>query len=99
MKQHTTPEQTAKLAELGLSREKKIRKEAMGFTMLAPYKTGRDQLVAYEGFVAGAQWADRTALSKACQWLRENAYLFVSEFTGDMDTDGLVENFIKAMEE
>ena len=70
----------------------------MGFTMLAPYKTGRDQLVAYEGFVAGAQWADRAALSKACQWLRENAHFYVSDFTGTLDENKLIEDFKKAME-
>ena len=50
-------------------------------------------------FVHGAEWADETMIDKACLWLRETAHFYVSEFTGELDYNGLIEDFRKAMEE
>ena len=46
--------------------------------------------VAYEfGFEQGAEWADKTMLDKACEWLRKSTIL----------ADTTIERFKKAMEE
>ena len=37
-------------------------------------------------------------LDKACEWLRETAHFYVSDFTGELDDNGLIEDFKKAME-
>lgn len=57
-------------------------------------------------FIEGAKWADEhpqfdkeTFIEKACWWLRETAHFYVSDFTGGLDDDGLIEDFKKAMEE
>jgi len=66
-----------------------------------------------QGFEDGARWAflermtveqylylmNNGILNKACEWLRTNAHFFVSEFSGDMNEEKLVEEFRKAMEE
>lgn len=38
-------------------------------------------------------------MEKACWWLRETAHFYVSDFTGELDDNGLLEDFKKAMEE
>jgi uncharacterized damage-inducible protein DinB len=59
-----------------------------------------------DGFKQGAQWADahpqsskEEFIEKACWWLRETAHFYVSDFIGELDDDGLIEDFKKAMEE
>ena len=62
--------------------------------------------IARESFIEGAQWADKTMIDKACQWLN-------NEFLQEKDRDGypnvesrscisveeLIQDFRKAMEE
>ena len=36
----------------------------------------------YLGFIHGAEWADRTMIDKACEWLEQNAY----HYCDDIDT-------------
>lgn len=57
-------------------------------------------------FVEGAKWADENPqfskeefIEKSCWWLRETAHFYVSDFTGELDDNGLIEDFKKAMEE
>lgn len=57
-------------------------------------------------FIDGAKWADTNPqfskeefMEKACWWLRETAYFYVSDFTGELDDNGLLEDFKRAMEE
>lgn len=50
-------------------------------------------------FYAGAYSAQKYLIEKACEWLEGNAHFFVSEFTGDIDTDRLVKQFKSAMKE
>lgn len=63
------------------------------------------QVAKQESFIAGAKWADEhpkdgmVSLEKACEWLRETAHFYVSDFTGELDDNGLIEDFKKAMEE
>lgn len=46
-------------------------------------------------FEAGAKWADRTMLDKACEWLEDKLRMYA----GYSDTVDLVDSFRKAMEE
>ena len=32
-------------------------------------------------------------IEKACEWLKENAYFYVNDYTGSLNEDRLVENF------
>lgn len=48
-------------------------------------------------FLRGAEWADRTMIEKACDWLKDYAHMFVSETTGDLNEDDLIYSFLKAM--
>jgi hypothetical protein len=55
-----------------------------------------------QGFVAGAKWADRTMIEKACDWLtRELRYTARGNnfFNNKTATDEFVESFKKAMKQ
>lgn len=63
------------------------------------------QVAKQEAFIAGAKWADANPqfskeefIEKTCWWLRETAHFYVSDFTGELDDNGLLEDFKKAME-
>lgn len=65
-----------------------------------------DKMNRNYAFEEGAKWADEhpqfdkeTFIEKACWWLRETAHFYVSDFTGGLDDNGLIEDFKKAMEE
>lgn len=86
-----------------MTREEQIRQEASEFALsmfsIRP-ELNRDS------FIAGAKWADEhpqfdkeSFMEKACWWLRETAHFYVSDFTGELDDNGLLEDFKKAMEE
>lgn len=51
------------------------------------------------GFMDGAEWAQMFIINKAHRWLKENAHFYVSDFTGTLDENKLIEDFKKAMEE
>lgn len=46
-----------------------------------------------------AEWEYNRFMEKACLWLRETAHFYVSDFTGELDDNGLLEDFKRAMEE
>lgn len=57
-------------------------------------------------FIDGVKWADENPqfdkeafMEKACWWLRETAHFYVSDFTCELDDNGLLEDFKRAMEE
>ena len=52
-------------------------------------------------FVVAAQWADKTMIEKACEWLKRNAedYVLTCYDKGELDSEGLLMDFRKAMEE
>lgn len=53
-----------------MTRDKEIRKEAIEVTHLAQFgHSGRDMAVAYDAFILGAQWADKTMRDKILMWL------------------------------
>lgn len=60
--------------------------------------------LACEAFEKGAEWADRTMLKKACEWLKLNAVEYLEELhifgniTYGLDGEQLIEDFCKAME-
>ena len=56
-----------------------------------------DEQITMIGFIAGAEWADRTMIDNACKWLKDHAHIFVSETTGDLNEDELINDFRKAM--
>lgn len=63
-------------------------------------------IAVLKAYIAAAKWADEhpqfnkeTFIEKACWWLRETAHFYVSDFTGELDDNGLIEDFKKAMEE
>lgn len=69
------------------------------------YEQEQERLGEIEGddvvnaFEAGADWAQKFFIDKACKWLRKTAHFYVSDFTGELDDNGLIEDFRKAMEE
>lgn len=38
-------------------------------------------------------------IDKACEWIKQTAYFFVDDLTGTLDTEGLIKDFKKTMEE
>lgn len=53
-------------------------------------------------FVAGAQWADKTMINKACKWIDEHIleYVYAREYGQGVCIDGdWYDEFHKAMEE
>ena len=53
------------------------------------------------GYKEGAKWADKTMIEKACEWLKLNAedYVVTCNDKGELDSEGLLMDFRKAMEE
>jgi len=49
-----------------------------------------------EAFTEGAQWADRTMIERASQWLAYNAHEYLDTDNG-YDTCKIIEEFEKAM--
>ena len=52
-------------------------------------------------FIQGAEWADKTMIEKVCEWLKLNAedYVVTCYDKGELDSEGLLMDFRKAMEE
>ena len=52
-------------------------------------------------FEAGAEWMQETMIEKACEWLKLNAedYVVTCYDKGELDSEGLLMDFRKAMEE
>lgn len=36
-------------------------------------------------------------IEKACEWLKENTYFYVNDYTGSLNEENLIEDFRKAM--
>jgi hypothetical protein len=52
---------------------------------------------AYNGFITGAEWMQKTMIEKACEWIIENMPHYVSkDYTYEVD---MADDFRKAMEE
>lgn len=48
----------------------------------------------YSSFIQGAEWADKTIIEKACEWLSQQEEMIGISFENDF-----IERFKKAMEE
>lgn len=57
----------------------------------------REGKIAMTSFMEGARWADSTMIDNACKWLKDYAHIYVSETTGDLNEDDLINAFRKAM--
>ena len=75
---------------------------------------GADKLYGYKytikdvecAIIDGAEWADKTMLDRACEWLKENMGNYIIEHpffpsgsSVTVEEDKMVEDFRKAMEE
>lgn len=79
-----------------MTREEEIKE--MAKTTASHITSDKDMQVAFaDALRRGAQWADRTMIDKACEWLKDYAHMFVSETTGDLIEDELINAFREAM--
>lgn len=75
-----------------MARKEFIDKAAREFAK----KSIQDKGIAYLEFIEASEWADRTMIDKACEWLR--GYLSY-EGINEAWSEILITNFRKAMEE
>lgn len=52
-----------------------------------------------EGFEAGAEWAQKFIVERACEWLRKNTTWECNFYGGNNPNKNKIEDFRKAMEE
>ena len=80
-----------------MTRREEIEKKAKDIAKAN--RLAYSEIAVEQGFVCGAQWADKTMLDKACEWLQEHSgdYLFYPFC--EFDKGELVKDFKKAMEE
>ena len=67
-----------------------------------PYIKGLPQSASHQAvFIEAAEWADKTMIEKACEWLKLNAedYVVTCYDRGELDSESLLMDFRKAMEE
>ena len=82
-----------------MKRKEQIDKAALEYAN----KSIRDKGIAYLEFIEAAEWADRTMIDKACEWLQCIDFE-VEYFTIDSDgytffnADKFIEDFCKTME-
>jgi hypothetical protein len=58
------------------------------------------QVAKQEAFIAGAEWADKTMIDKACKWLSDNKDNYIIDIEGEtLIDDQMITDFRKAMEE
>jgi hypothetical protein len=77
-----------------MTRKEEIRQEAH---RKYPYVGGTKGMICENSipiFIQGAEWADKTMIEKATQWLFENVYDYLNS-----EDQERVESFRKAMEE
>lgn len=57
--------------------------------------------IAKESFIEGAQWAYKTMIDKACNWLKQNAkdYVVTCYDEGELNDEDLLNDFKKSMDE
>ena len=74
---------------------KECRKDYVG---LGRHLTSNDIADAFE---EGAEWADKTMIEKACDWLKENIWVYINyeSCSGEELENDVIEDFRKAMEE
>ena len=82
-----------------MTRREEIEQQAS--LTVFPWDDVREQSKFEEGFIGGAKWADKTMIDKVCEWLKRNAedYVVTCYDKGELDSEGLLTDFRKAMEE
>lgn len=78
-----------------MKRKEEIRQEAH---RKYPYKGGTKGLICENSipiFIQGAEWADKTMIDKACEWIQKEV---LEDYEGVIWPD-IVKDFRKAMEE
>ena len=68
------------------------RKEEIKQKALSKYPQGTNR---YNKFIEGAEWANKTVIEKACEWIKKKV---LDDYQGVI-WDNIVEDFRKAMEE
>lgn len=86
-----------------MTREEKIRQKA-----ISEQRELMESCDWRAGFIAGAKWADKTMIEKACEWLENELYEVMAEpnhyYIYDVQSKSynslevLINNFKKAME-
>ena len=82
-----------------MTREEEIKNEAKlkchDIASEVDYKSS----AAYDGFIMGAEWSDKTLIEKTCKWMKGLTY---QEFPGGplerLITDELIEDYLKTIE-
>lgn len=82
-----------------MTRREEIEKAAMQVGGVHP---DWDALECFRvGYKEGAKWADKTMIDKACEWLKENIWVYINYegCSGEELENDVIEDFRKAMEE
>lgn len=82
-----------------MTREEEIKNEAKLKCHDIAGETDYKSTAAYDGFVMGAEWSDKTIIEKTCKWMKKQTY---QEFPGAplerLITDELIEDYLKTIE-
>lgn len=86
-----------------MARNKEIDDFALAHYKDIAGETDYTDTAAFEGIIKGANWADKTIIDKACEWLNMNIIDYIVEGSREgislEDKKQLIEDFRKAMEE
>lgn len=82
-----------------MTREEEIKKEALFNCNDIAGEVDYKSTAAYEGFIRGAEWADKTMLDHACEWLLDNSRNYFEASGGHtwINYWKLADDFKKAM--
>ena len=84
-----------------MTRDEEIRRAAGNVAIRdnkGQYAHGFLMQALREAFTEGAEWADRTMIERACQWLANNAHEYLDADNG-YDTYKMIEELQKAMQD
>lgn len=83
-----------------MTREEEIKNEAKLKCHDIAGEVDYKSSAAYDGFVMGAEWADKTMIEKAYKWIKENFENYVGADVSEyyIYDDEFADDFLKAME-
>ena len=76
----------------------KITRKAVDYSQKYA-KDDKLQGIIIDTFEDAAKFGYNLSIELACEWLKDHAHIFVSETTGDLDEDDLINAFRKTMVE
>lgn len=79
-----------------MSRQEDFKKAADDYVEGEP--DGAQKIVGQVGFEAGAEYGYQYAVDKACEWLENNAYLYVNDID-QINESALIGDFRGVMED